>query len=408
MKFAIIGAGVAGSYLGHMLNKQNHDVQIFELSKQENHWPVCAWGTSLKGISIFAHKTGFDFNKYILHRGKTAKVLNIDGKSEEVNVSGLITYDKYKWESDLLNGLNVNYGVRCNKLNFPFHDYDYVIDCTGMNREFLPKTPFDFIIPSYEYLVENVENIDDFIIINYRDAKGYFWYFPLGNKCGFVGAGDLDRNFHGISEFFKQNPNVKIIKKIGRPIRLTPPALMQPFSSRNVIGAGEAIGCVFPFTGEGIVPSLISCDILINCINNNFFDPMAYREMILKTFSHFFDAYRIINLIANNRVPFIRENMNGLQRIIINNPVEGHKINRIANLIEFLYQINYSSNLLDYPINNYEKLKQSIRNSLIHLSYNLDNTIKSIPIAYFPLFDSDDVLQKSIKIFQDICNNKIA
>ena len=44
MKIAIAGDGVAGSYLGFMLQKKGHDVTIFESSKKQNHWAVCASG----------------------------------------------------------------------------------------------------------------------------------------------------------------------------------------------------------------------------------------------------------------------------------------------------------------------------------------------------------------------------
>ena len=40
MNIAIAGAGVAGSYLGHLLQKRGHNVEIFESSNRKNHWPT--------------------------------------------------------------------------------------------------------------------------------------------------------------------------------------------------------------------------------------------------------------------------------------------------------------------------------------------------------------------------------
>ena len=37
MRIAVAGAGVAGSYLGHLLQKRGHEVEVFESSKKENH-----------------------------------------------------------------------------------------------------------------------------------------------------------------------------------------------------------------------------------------------------------------------------------------------------------------------------------------------------------------------------------
>ena len=57
-------------------------------------------------------------------------------------------------------------------------------------------------------------------------------------------AGDIDRNYFGINEFFQNNPSARVIRKIGRPIRLAPPLHMKPFSQGNIIGVGESIGCI--------------------------------------------------------------------------------------------------------------------------------------------------------------------
>ena len=53
MNIAIVGAGVAGSYLGHSLQKRGHMIRIFESSNKENHWPVCAWGASRNVLQSF-------------------------------------------------------------------------------------------------------------------------------------------------------------------------------------------------------------------------------------------------------------------------------------------------------------------------------------------------------------------
>ena len=59
MKFAIIGAGVAGSYLGNILHNNGHDVTIYEAYPKEKHWPVCAWGASRHMLEHFFSKSRF-------------------------------------------------------------------------------------------------------------------------------------------------------------------------------------------------------------------------------------------------------------------------------------------------------------------------------------------------------------
>lgn len=309
MKIAIAGAGVAGSYLGFMLQKLGHDVTIFESSKQETHWAVCAWGASRNILEKFSKDVGLNFNEYIFHVGKKLRMELPNNKEESLELIGLVTYNKQKWEHDLLKNLTVIYDFKCSS-NFPFVDYDYVLDCTGLHRSLLPKSRTDFIIPAYEYLVENPDttsNGNEFYVIGYKGARGYFWYFPIDKGRAFVGAGDIDRKYYGIKEFFHKNPSAKIIKKIGRPIRLAPPKRMEPFFYENVIGVGESIGCVFPMLGEGIIPSLLCCEIFLNIFDESKnFNFKLYRNSVLKKFNYYDDVYKIVRLKMEGKLSTIK------------------------------------------------------------------------------------------------------
>src|SRR5690349_12465306 len=138
MHFAIVGAGVAGSYLGNMLDRSAHRVEVFEGSTQQSHWPVCAWGASRHMLAKFSANADLEFADYILHVGKRLRMDLPQGKQEYLDLKGLVTYDKHRWEQQLLKGLKVNYGMRVDKSSFPYGDYDYVIDCTGLHRTLLP------------------------------------------------------------------------------------------------------------------------------------------------------------------------------------------------------------------------------------------------------------------------------
>ena len=307
MKLAIIGAGVAGSYLGNRLNNEGHEIEIFEASKKESHWPVCAWGASRNMLEKFSNNAGLNFDDYVLHRGNKLRMDLPDKKVEYLELKGLVTYDKYCWEHELCRGLNITYGLRCTPQPEFLSKYDYIVDCTGFHRSLLPKSSQDFVIPSYEYLVENVNAFDEFYVIGYKGARGYFWFFPLDNGRAYVGAGDIDRKYYGISEFFEKNPGARVLKKIGRPIRLSPPKRMLPFHNGNIIGVGESIGCVFPMLGEGIIPSLICCDIFLEVLNKNpKFDSKLYERRILKEFGYYDDVYRIVRLKMDGKLNSVK------------------------------------------------------------------------------------------------------
>jgi flavin-dependent dehydrogenase len=308
MNFAIAGAGVAGSYLGNMLQKRGHDVEIFEASKKDHHWPVCAWGASRHMLERFSKQAGLDFSNYIFHVGQQLKIELPNNNEESLELKGLVTYNKLGWETDLLKNAKVTYGVKVTREAFAFDKYDYIVDCTGLHRSLLPKSGQDFLIPAYEYLLENVRGADDFYVIGYKGAKGYFWYFPLGDGRGYMGAGDIEKKYQGIETFFKQHPEAKVVKKIGRPIRLAPPKRMEPFFDGNIIGVGESIGCVFPMLGEGIIPSLLCCNIFLDVLDRSKgkFDFKQYRKKVLDTFDYYDDVYKIVRLKMDGKLRTVR------------------------------------------------------------------------------------------------------
>ena len=79
MKFAIIGAGVAGSYLGSMLYNNGHDITIFEGSQRDKTWPVCAWGASRHMLEYFSQKAGLEFDSLHISRREKTK----DGATQQ-------------------------------------------------------------------------------------------------------------------------------------------------------------------------------------------------------------------------------------------------------------------------------------------------------------------------------------
>ncbi|MGN6630548.1 MAG: NAD(P)-binding protein, partial [Candidatus Nitrosocosmicus sp.] len=88
MKFAIIGAGVAGSYLGNILHSNGHKVTIFEAYEKEKHWPVCAWGASRHMLEHFSNTAGLQFKDYILHVGKKIRMQLPYNKEESLELDG--------------------------------------------------------------------------------------------------------------------------------------------------------------------------------------------------------------------------------------------------------------------------------------------------------------------------------
>lgn len=286
LRIAIVGVGVAGSYLLSRL-RDEHVVEGFEMVDPYRYYPVCAWGASRKIMKNFAANVGLNFDDYVLHTGKEM-IVNLGGELYTIKLKGLCTFDKKKFEEDLIKDCNVKFGVRVSSIPA---GYDLIVDSTGFNRSLLPKIRKEYYIPTIEYRVRFRDPpFDDFYIKPFRELSGYLWCFPLGDGIYHVGAGDyFKRHCRAVEEFVKKFDG-EILMRVGRPIRITPPFYCQPLHSGKVVGVGESIGTVYPMLGEGIIPSLYSAEALIE----NLEDHERYKRKILKIFEPYNIVFKFI------------------------------------------------------------------------------------------------------------------
>lgn len=264
----------------------------------------CAWGTSRNELSKIMNPLGVDFEKYVLFNGKQMSVDLGKGRARRIPLIGLVTYDKHRLESDLTKGKKAHFGVKATPTLLKNEGYDMIIDCTSLHRAFLPKIKEDLWIPCVEYKLDYGSKVpfEDFFIRPFNQLSGYFWYFPLEDGCAYVGAGDYYKKQNEyLDSFNKENPG-KVIRKIGRPIRISPPKYCEPFYVGNVVGCGESIGTVFPLLGEGIIPSLQCAELLCENLANL----PAYRDAVMKKFDYFNYVYDMIKLKFAGKFSMVR------------------------------------------------------------------------------------------------------
>ncbi len=227
MRIAVVGAGVAGSYLLNRL--EGHDVECFEQRPQDKWYTVCAWGTSRPFITSLVKKVGLNFDDYVLHTGDKM-IVDYGTGSFAAPLKGLVTYDKHRLCEDMLKGHKVHWGTQVKTLDGRFDDFDLVVDATGMPRSLLPKIKGDILVPCLEYQLKSDKfPWEDFYIKPYRGMRGYFWFFPLGDGMAHVGAGEINGAYKGELEAFVKKYDCQVIRKIGRPVRIVPPAYSGPF-----------------------------------------------------------------------------------------------------------------------------------------------------------------------------------
>jgi flavin-dependent dehydrogenase len=200
---------------------------------------------------------------------------------DEVRLHGYIkTFDKPRLIRDLLRGADVKYTP------IDVSVYDRVIDATGASRALLPSIDNDMVLPTQQYRVKITEVQENRVKLG---GIGYAWCFPIARDEYHIGCGSLLSNPQEILDrlgwvkaALSQGHGTVVCKCTGR-VRLTGTHGSVPFvetGASEVWGVGEAIGCVAPLAGDGVIPGLRSVQILLECWDA----PDRYTERILREF----------------------------------------------------------------------------------------------------------------------------
>ena len=302
MKIAVMGMGVAGSYLVSRL-KNDHEVVGFERMDEVKHDSICAWGSIKSTMVDLCKKSGIDFEKYVVHDGKKMHVDMNNQERFQIGLHGLCTYEKLSLIKDFIKDSEVHFGVN-KKLEELESEFDIIVDCTGFHRIYLPKLEQDFCLPTYEYKIEYENGVpfDDFYIKPFPHMSGYFWYFPMGKNLAHIGAGDYNKNHIKATDAFLKKHGGKVLKTKGRPIRLATPDRCKPYYSGKVVGVGESIGTVYALLGEGIIPSMQCVDIFIE----NMHDFAAYEKAIEKHYKVYAKVFNFVRAKIQKDFSFIK------------------------------------------------------------------------------------------------------
>jgi len=273
MRIAILGAGLTGAYLYRRLAGQGRRVEVFGKDPGTRCGiSPCAWGTSC-GFAELVKEAGLDASAYTLSYSDYVCIDEIRLKAD------LITIDKQKLIQDLLQG------ARISREQPDVRFYDRVIDATGVSRALLPQTGDDLILSCIQFRVSTDETLDNRAELG---GIGYAWCFPLSGGeyhigCGSFVSDPLER-LKALGWIGGNGSRRKIICGCKGDIRLASPHACLPFvvgeKEHQVWGVGEAIGCVAPLAGDGIVPGLKSARMLLE----RWDDPDGYTAAVLKEF----------------------------------------------------------------------------------------------------------------------------
>ncbi len=298
MKLAIAGAGMTGAYLYRLLKNAGCEAHLYD---RENGTGCglkpCAWGTSAGFVELVA-EAGLDAEAYILRRLGHVLI-------DDVRIAAdLITFDKPRLVRDLIEDAEIR------SAPLPVGSYDRVIDATGVARALLPPIADDIILGCCQYLVETEEPLENRIRLG---SIGYAWCFPLSGNRYHIGCGSLVAEPGKILEelgwLAHSSPrhDPKTLCGCAGTIRVTGPHHSLPFvgdgCAEGIWGVGEAIGCVAPLAGDGIVPGMRSVQMLLDAWDS----PIQYRESLLDEFRWMRNERGVIDRLRSGKRVGLRE-----------------------------------------------------------------------------------------------------
>lgn len=297
-RIAIGGLGISGSYLLRRLEDSGFEVHGFD-PKVADYYIPCGYATNLDRLKKYMKNIGIDAGQYVQSTASSITFSGFNFKPVQFGSRGLCTIDKNRIERDIIEDMKT-------KRERISGNHDLIVDATGVSRYYLGKSSSDMVMPAREYLTKTADHTDFFFNF-FQGGKGYYWEFPLGDHFH-VGAGAID--YEVLEENLKEIPHEKIT---GRKIRLKP--LFDQISSGNVVGVGEAIGTVSPITGEGIIPSLKSAEILFQCLKRN--DDLtelkeSYSKEINRKFMEYKNLYALLMKVQSGENFHLSDLKNGL------------------------------------------------------------------------------------------------
>jgi flavin-dependent dehydrogenase len=217
---------------------------------------------------------------------------------DDVKIKGdLMTFDKRRLIDDLRGDAAIAHTEPDQR------DYDRIIDCTGVARAMLPPVEGDVVFPCVQYRIRSKKPFQNRIMLT---SVGYAWSFPLSGNEYHVGCGSLVMDPRKVVEstgwIDRTVDQKQIVCACRSSVRLTSPHYSRPFVAERgncqVWGVGEAIGCVAPLAGDGIVPGMRSVQLLLEWWDK----PARYEKAVLREFRWMKDERRVIDKLRHNEL----------------------------------------------------------------------------------------------------------
>jgi flavin-dependent dehydrogenase len=279
---------MAGSYLHRLLARQGVAADLYDRpAATACGIHPCAWGSS-RGFHRLVAAADLDPEDYVLERPDHLFL-------DEVRVPAeLFTFDKPRLLADLRGG------ARVRRRPLEPGRYRRVIDATGVSRAYLPPAGDDLVLACVQRRVASPRPLGNRVRLG---GVGYAWCFPLQDGEHHLGCGSLRADPLAALEStgWLRAAGGRLRCQCRARIRLAGPQAMRPFVAGRgrprLWGVGEAIGCVAPLAGDGVVPGMRSVELLLEHWDH----PEAYTRAVLAEFAWMAPERRVVDKLRQGR-----------------------------------------------------------------------------------------------------------
>jgi len=260
MELGVVGAGPAGLSLAWILKGTKYNVTVYEGLSDVGLKP-CAWGliSGIEGIVPLSKEA-------IISEIKGFRIYLDDKLIHDIRTDRKLGYviNKPVFLRDIADKVYVKFNTKVIEKNGEYFtqngekvEADKVIFANGHYS--LPK---DSTIPAIQYITDYQIDKEVVEFYFYSDLLGYAWVFPdeKGSKIGIGGWADISF----LKERVKKILKGKILNFHGA--RVADYGVLEDRMNGKYIG--EALGIVYPLTGEGIRPSILSAKIFADTLIN--------------------------------------------------------------------------------------------------------------------------------------------
>uniref|UniRef100_A0A7J3ZJA9 NAD(P)/FAD-dependent oxidoreductase n=1 Tax=Fervidicoccus fontis TaxID=683846 RepID=A0A7J3ZJA9_9CREN len=279
----IIGAGPAGASLAFMLKGTTHEVFVYEASPALGS-KACGWA-----VPAIVERVTFIPKEAILTEIRRVRVFLNGRELTEIETKSKWGYvlNKPLWLKILLEASRVELSRRITEEQIGYlttnSDVDIVVIATGFYWSRSPRERINAV----QYVIGNLK-LSDVESVEFwfeQDNIGYYWVFPQGDTSLRIGVGGFKSYrelWSMLDSFVKKRLGACTGRKLGAggaPIIVSGIQESLLEVSNRVYATGEAVGAVFPLTGEGIRPSIITSSALAKHIIGG----RAYVEELRKS-----------------------------------------------------------------------------------------------------------------------------